>query len=129
MKEKSKNLTITFIPYSEIANLGSLERIRKIMGYVLENKLILLQGKLKPEEEARLIENTMTLIGNIKDFQGIEISSLSSDGEKSTFEKIKKSIAKILIGEQDTITIIGPATLVKEIKRDPKKIELILKRK
>ncbi len=129
MKKNSKDLTIHFMPYSEIASLGSLERIKRILGLVLENKLIILQGRLKPEEETKLIENTMTLIGNIKDFQGIEISSLSGSVEKTIFEKIRRNIVKILIGEQDSITLIGPANLVKEIRKDPKKIELILKRR
>lgn len=129
MKQKNKELTLTLIPYSEISHLGSLERIKKIMGHILENKLIILQGKLKPEEEAKLIENTMTLIGNLRGFQGIEIETLSNNTEKSIFEKIRKNIARILIGEQDSVTLIGPATIVKEIKKDPRRIELILKRR
>lgn len=128
--ESSKDLTIHFMPFSEIANENTIGRIKKIMGLVLEHKIIILQGRLKPEEEARLIENSMTLIGNIKGFQGIEIASLSSESEnKGVFDKIRHNIARILIGEQDAITIIGPASVVKEISRDPKKAELMLKRK
>ncbi|MEM4182116.1 MAG: DUF2073 domain-containing protein [Candidatus Pacearchaeota archaeon] len=126
--KKQENLTIRFMPYSEISHLGSLERIKKILGIVLENKLIILQGRLKPEEEAKLIENTMTLIGNIKGFQGIEISSLSGTEDKTLFERFRKNLIRLLIGEQDSITLIGPANIVKDIKKDPKKIELILKR-
>ncbi|MEM4605542.1 MAG: DUF2073 domain-containing protein [Candidatus Pacearchaeota archaeon] len=128
MKTKEKNLTIYFMPYSEISHLGSLERIKKILGIVLENKLIILQGRLKPEEEAKLIEHTMALVGNIKDFKGIEISSLSYANERNLFEKIRKNLIRILVGEQDSISLIGPASLIKEIKKDPRKIELILKR-
>lgn len=126
---KSKDLTIHFMPYSEIAHANTLERIKKIMGLVLDNKLIILQGRLKPEEETKLIENTMTLIGNLKGFQGVEISTLSNDKEKTVFDRIRHNIVRILIGEQDSVTLIGPATIVKEIRKDPKKIELILKRR
>ncbi len=126
---REKNLTIHFMPFSEIAHASSLERIKKIMGLVLDNKLIILQGRLKPEEETKLIENTMTLIGNIKGFQGVEISTLSGDNEKTIFDRLRHSLVKILIGEQDAVTLIGPATIVKEIRKDPKKIELILKRR
>lgn len=125
---KKEELTIHFMPYSEIAYLGSIERIKKILGLVLENRLIILQGRLKPDEETKLIENTMTLIGNIKGFQGVEISTLSGDKEKSLFDRIRHNIARILVGEQDAMTLIGPATAVKEIRKDPKKMELILKR-
>ena len=125
----TKDLTIHFMPYSEIAKEDTLARIKKLMGLILENKIIILQGRLKPEEETRLIENTMTLIGNIKGFQGIEISTLSGDTDQTVFDKVRHNIARILVGEQDAITLIGPASFVKEIKRDPKKIELMLKRR
>jgi hypothetical protein len=117
------------MPYSEIVNKNSIERIKLIMGLILDSKLIVLQGRLKPEEEARLIENSMTLIGNIKGFQGIEIATVSNTSESSNlFNKIRYNIAKILIGEQDSMTIIGPATVVKEMKKDPSKIEILLKK-
>jgi hypothetical protein len=130
IKTGGKDLTIHFMPYSEIVHESAIGRIKKIMGVVLQSKIILLQGRLRPEEETKLIEHTMTLIGNIPGFQGIEIAAISGDSEHSTlFEKIRRNIARILIGEQDAVTIIGPATIVKEIKRNPKKIELMLKRK
>ncbi len=129
-KKSLDDLTIHFMPYSEIAHDEALARIKKIMGLVLQNKLIILQGKLKPEEESKLIENTMTLIGNIDGFQGVEIATLSNDSEHSSlFEKVRRNIARILVGEQDAVTIIGPASVVKEMKQDPKKIELMLKRR
>ena len=130
MSRGSKDLTIHFMPYSEIAKDDGVGRIKKILGHVLKNKIIILQGRLKPEEETKLIENTMTLIGNISGFQGIEIAAISGDSEhRGLFEKVRRNIARILVGEQDAITIIGPASIVKEIKRDPKKIEFMLKRR
>ena len=126
---KKNDLTIHFMPYSEIAHEDLTGRVRKIIGLVLQGKIIILQGRLRPDEEARLIENTMTLIGNLKDFQGIEIAAISGDTEdRGVFDKIRSGIAKILVGEKDAITVIGPATVVKEIKKDPSKLELMLKR-
>jgi hypothetical protein len=127
---KSDDLTIHFMPYSEILREDAIGRIKKIMGLVLDNKIIILQGKLKPDEEVRLIENSMTLIGNIRGFQGVEIATISGeDGQGSLFHKVRRNIAKILVGEQDIITIIGPATIVKEMKKNPSKIELLLQRR
>jgi len=129
-KGLKNNLTIHFMPYSEIAREDTIGRIKKIMGVILKNRIIILQGKLKPEEEVRLIENSMTLIGNIKGFQGIEIAAISGENElNGLFHKIRHNIARILVGEQDAITIIGPASVVKDITRDPKKIELMLQRR
>lgn len=130
VSRKADDLTIHFMPYSEIAREDSIERIKKIMGIVLKNKIIILQGKLKSDEEARLIENSMTLIGNIEGFAGIEIASLSGDNENRTlFEGVRRNIARILVGEQDSITIIGPASVVREMKKDPEKVELMLSRR
>jgi hypothetical protein len=126
-KKLHKGLTIHFMPYSEIVNKDSIERIKLLMKHVLDNKIVILQGKLKPDQETRLIENSMTLIGNIKGFQGIEVATISGENtSENLFEKIRYNLAKILVGEKDSITIIGPASIVKEMKRDPSQIELLL---
>jgi hypothetical protein len=127
-KKEKGDLTIQFMPYSEISGLDSLSRIKKVLGIVLQNKIIILQGKLKPEEEAKLIEHTMTLIDNIKGFSGVEIASISGESH-GVFDTIRGNIARILVGEKDAITVIGPANIVKDIKKNPKKLELMLKRK
>ena len=127
---KGNDLTIHFMPYSEIANEDAVGRIKKIMGVVLKNKIVILQGKLKVDEETKLIENSMMLIGNVAGFSGSEIASLRGENEnRSLFEGIRRNIAMILIGEQDAITVIGPASVVGEMKKDPKKVELMLQRK
>jgi hypothetical protein len=125
---KEKELTIHFMPYSEIESEGAAGRIKKILGVVLQNKIVILQGRLRPEEETRLIEDTMALVGHVKGFNGVELAVVSNE-DRTLFDKIRHNIARILVGEQDAVTIIGPANLVKEIKRNPKKIELMLKRR
>ena len=125
-----KDLTIHFMPYSEIVREDTVGRIKKIMGLILAQKIIILQGRLSPNEEVRLIENSMVLIDNLKDFQGIEIAAISAENEnRGLFEKVRRNIAKILVGEQDAITIIGPASVVKEMTKNPKKLELLLQRR
>lgn len=124
---KIKGFSIQFLPYSEIKGLDSDERIRKILGIVLGNNIILLQGRLKPEEEARLIGDTMAMIGHVKNFRGIELAVVAGNGHSGVFGKMKNNLVKALAGgDLGAVTIIGPATVVKEIKRNPKKIELLL---
>ena len=126
---KIGGFTIQFMPYSEIKGLNSTERIRKILNIILSNNLLILQGRLKAEEEARLIGDTMALIGHIQGFKGIELAVISGNGNDSIFDKMKKGVANALVGgDLGAVTIIGPATIVKEIKRNPKKIELLLNR-
>jgi len=124
---KIKGFTIRFLPYSEIRTLSSNERIKKILDIVLGNNLLILQGKLMPDEETRLIGDTMAMIGHVKNFRGIELAVITGNGDEGFFGKMKKGVVEALTGgDLGAITIIGPATIVKEIKRNPRKIELLL---
>jgi len=87
-----------------------------------------LQGRLRPEEEARLIEDTMALVGHIRNFRGVELAVVTGSTNSMPFmSKLKRGIANALVGQRDALTIIGPATIVKEIRRDPKKIDIMMK--
>lgn len=124
---KIRGFSIQFLPYSEIRDLDSDERMRKVLGIILGNNILILQGRLTASEEARLIGDTMAMIGHVKNFRGIELAVISGNGKDSVWGKMKKGIANVLAGgDFSAITIIGPATVVKEIKRNPKKIELLL---
>ncbi|MBT4258152.1 DUF2073 domain-containing protein [archaeon] len=124
---KIKGFSIQFLPYSEIKDLDSDERIKKILKIALGNNILILQGKLRPEEETRLIEDTMAMIDHVKDFLGIELAVIAGGNEEGIMDKMKRNIIGMLSGgDLGAITIIGPATVVKEIKRNPKKIELLL---
>ncbi|MFQ5531191.1 MAG: DUF2073 domain-containing protein [Candidatus Nanoarchaeia archaeon] len=124
---KIKGFAIQFLPYSEIRGLGSNERIRKILNIVLGNNILILQGKLGADEETRLIGDTMAMIGHVKNFRGIELAVVSGNGDEGVLGKMRKGFVNALVGgDLGAITIIGPATIVKEIKRNPKKIELLL---
>ena len=126
--KKINGLTLHFMPFSEIAKLETVDRIKKLLKIILDNKVVILQGRLKPEEESRLIEDTMIMIGNIKGFKGVELAVISQDsGEKTVIDKVKFGLAKALVGQQDALTIIGPASIVKEMKKDPKKLEVMMR--
>ncbi len=127
VKKKIGKLTLSFIPYTDIAKLDSVKRVKKLLDVVLENKIVILQGKLEPTEEASLIQSTMALVGKIKGFKGVELAVIQPNKEENLMDKIKMGIVKTLIGERDVLTIIGPASIVKDIKKDPSKIELMLK--
>ena len=126
-KSKIKGLSIKFMPYSDIRNLSDDERIKKILKIILGNNILILQGRLKSVEETRLIGDTMAMIGHVKGFKGVELAVISNNKKEKLFEKMKKGIVNALSGgDLGAVTIIGPATIIKEIKRNPKKIELFL---
>jgi len=125
---KIKGFSIQFMPYSEIRDLDSNERIKRILDIILGSNILILQGKLGAEEETRLIGDTMAMIGHVKNFRGIELAVIGSNGDGGFFSKIRSNIVNTISGgDIGAVTIIGPATIVKEIKRNPKKIELLLK--
>jgi hypothetical protein len=124
-----KGFSLQFLPFSEVRDLDSDGRIKKILGIILDNNILILQGRLTANEEARLIGDTMAMIGHVKEFRGIELAVISGNGRESFFGKMGKGIANVLAGgDFSAITIIGPASIVKEMKRNPKKIELLLNR-
>ena len=117
-------LTLQYIPYHEFAPLNMDDKLRKVLRSVKEDKIILIEGRLDSLEESELIKRTMQHID--KKFKGIEIASIDYDFKNlDAFEKIKKNLANLLLRRRSGLTIVGPATIVKEIRRDPTKIELL----
>jgi hypothetical protein len=128
MKDKKiKGVSMQVIPFAEIEGLSISERVKKILTIVLGNKIALVQGRLRPEEEARLIEDTMAMVDHIKGFKGIELAVIEPDmKDRGFFDKMRFGIARSLVGDSSSLTVIGPSSVVKEIRKDPKKIELML---
>lgn len=119
-------VTLQFMPYTEIAGLSSVGRIRKLLNIAKQNKIVLLQGRLKKDEETELIKATMEEIN--KEFKGIELAVINPKQEDvGGFEKFKSDFVEMLLGDRSGMTIIGPANVVKSIKKDPDKIELLTK--
>lgn len=117
-------LTLQYIPYHEMENLDSKKRIGKLLKAVKSNKIVLMEGKLKSSEEAELIRRTMEEIS--PEFKGIELSVVNSVTTNSKFgKKLKSALVNMLLGDRHGLTIIGPAKIIKEIKQDPDKIQLL----
>lgn len=125
--KKIKGLSLHIMPFSEVRELNISERVKKILKLVLGNKVVILQGRLRPEEEIRLIEDTMAMVDHVKTFKGIELAVIDPDADKSSLVfKLKRGIANSLVGNNAALTVIGPASVVKEIKKDPSKLEVYL---
>src|SRR3989339_1607649 len=120
------SLTIQFVPYHEIEDLGSARRVKKLIDIVKENKIVLLQGRLKKEEETDLIAITMEEVGDR--FKGIELAVINPENRDATgIKMVRNNFFGFLLGDRQGLTVIGPASIVKEIKKDPNKIELLTK--
>jgi hypothetical protein len=107
----------------EIESLSSLGRIRKLLNAVKEDKIVLLEGRLRKEEETELIKTTMEEINS--EFKGIELAVIYPEAHNmASLKKIKQQFINVLLGDRQGLTILGPASIVKEIKKDPNKIQL-----
>ena len=67
--KKLRGLSLQVIPFAEIDKLSISERVKKILGIVLNNKIVIIHGRLRAEEEERLIEDTMALVNHVKNFR------------------------------------------------------------
>ena len=116
-------LTLQLVPYSDIESLSSIGRIRKLLNLAKDDKIVLLQGRLTKEEEVELIKTTMEEINDA--FKGIELSVIYPNTKKTQLMgQVRQGIANLLLGDSQGLTVIGPANIVKEIKKDPDKIQL-----
>jgi len=119
-------LTFQIIPYGEIKGLSSVGRIRKLLTLAKQDKIVLLQGRLDKEEEAELIKATMEEIN--KEFKGIELAVMDSldNGALTGFDRLKGGVANMLLGNRGGLTLVGPANVVKKVKKNPKKLQFMI---
>ena len=116
-------VTFKFVPYYEIEGLSSAKRVNKLLKIVKEDKIVIMEGRLRKQEEADLIEITMEEIS--PKFKGIELSVIYPDKDKQdALQKLKGLMASTLLGDRQGLTIVGPASVVKKIENNPDRIEL-----
>jgi len=82
-----------------------------------KNKIIVLEEPLSRSDEKELITKTMSLVS--KGFPGIEVASI---GEEAA--DFKTQLLKFLGGKTTGLTVIGPSSLVRQVKRDPNSLSL-----
>lgn len=110
------DIKIKFYPYEKLKEEG----LKDILGDLKKNTIIMIDAKLSPELEARLIEETMKNINS--KFSGIELDSLdltNSDENDTVIKKLKGQIIEFITGKKRGLTLIGPADTIKKIEKNP----------
>jgi len=125
MKAEKKKVDLEFIPFENLRKMTIRDQVKYIIKKSKENKILIFDSKLTPQEEAKLISETMKHIDN--KFSGIEICSLYSDNNTSFTGKVMDFFFKTFTGKSRGTSIIGPAKVIKEIKRDPESISILMK--
>jgi len=110
-------IEIEFMPSSVFEGKDINQKITLILKNVKKKRIVVIEDPLSPEEEALLIQSTMETVSD--DFSGIEVASFGkqSDG-------LKAKLISLLGGKSGGMTIVGPAELVKRIKKEPTRLHL-----
>lgn len=114
------SVQIEFVPSKSLRKLTSRAKIDLVMQSVKKNIILVLEESLSAEEERELIRETMKHIS--RNFPGIEISSLSPSEDN-----LKNAFIRLIGGRTSGLTVVGPANLVKEMKKDPNKLKVLTK--
>ena len=73
-------VTFQFVPYHDMEALSSAKRVNKLLKIVKDERIVLMEGRLRKQEEVDLIEITMEEISS--KFKGIELSVVYPDKNK-----------------------------------------------
>lgn len=114
---KARGITVNLVSRNKLNELSSSEKIDFIIGEVKKGKILILESGLTASEQADLIKKTMSIIDH-DTFIGIEMEGYPE--EKVGF------FQRILGIRRSRITVIGPANLLKTIRKDDKVIETII---
>lgn len=117
-------IKIDLISEDHLIDMSSAEKIQMILDSIKTGSILVLERGLTPEEEATLIQATMTNIDpNGPDgFAGIEIESYPCRRRAAGI--LGKLLGKTIT--ETRLTVIGPANQIKTIKRDGDLISTII---
>ena len=115
MSKNIDGISVNLVSRDKLGEFSSAEKLNFIIKEVKKGKVLVLEQGLTPFEQTELIEHTMKEIKQ-DTFIGIEIEGYSED--KQTFmQKIFRIIKK------PRMTVIGPADLLKTIRKDSNMIQ------
>jgi len=108
-------LNINLVSAEKVETMTTEEKIRFILDQVEAGKILVLERGLTPQEEARLIEQTMREIDQDA-FIGIEMQSYGMDRGKNVMQRLAMG------GPRPRMAVIGPASLLQFVSKDSEKI-------
>ncbi|MGV8172280.1 MAG: OapB/ArvB family protein [Candidatus Woesearchaeota archaeon] len=108
-------LTIHYLPYQQIRTMSSHDRIELILSLLRSDRIIIIDGRLNSKDEAVLIRETMSSIN--EEFHGMEFGVLHDHTRADAFSKFKQGIYDRFTGNSSGLTIIGPASIIGEMRQ------------
>jgi len=115
LTKKDIGISFNLVSRQKLGELSSDEKLKFILKEVKKGKILVLEHGLTPMEQTNLIENTMKEIEH-DTFIGVEMEGYGQDNPSF--------IQKILgMAKKPRMTLIGPADLLKMIKKDSNMIQ------
>jgi hypothetical protein len=116
---------VQVLSYELLKNLDESKKIKKILEVVKKGDIVMLEGKLDPLVETELVSKALSSVSG--KFSGIEVAFLNSPKSNSIVDKFKNSVLNFIAKDRMGITVVGPSKIIKEIKMDPNKLEILFK--
>ncbi|MDA3855463.1 MAG: DUF2073 domain-containing protein [Candidatus Woesearchaeota archaeon] len=116
---------VQVLSYELIKNWSRAEKLEKILIIVKGGDVVMLEGKLAPEDETELISRALANVSGR--FTGIEVAFLNSSRSTTILGRVKDTLINVLAKDRIGITVVGPSKIIKEIKMDPNKLEILFK--
>jgi hypothetical protein len=114
-------LRVRFVPYERYKRAG----FASIVADLEQGAIILIDARLGPDEEARIITGAMKSVSET--FSGVEMGSLDFLGEAGgRAGRLRSALAERVAGRRRGATVIGPARVVQRIRRDPEGLLLYM---
>ena len=110
-------LKLKILPHKKILEMKKGFVDWKIIRDLKNNNILIINEEINPKEQTLFINEIMKNISD--DFSGIEIACLDINKDKTLLKKLQKMLVRIISGKRIGLTIIGPANIVKKIKKNP----------
>ena len=117
---------VQVLSHDLLNELDVSSKVDKILGIVKKGNVVLIEGRLNPQEETDLIAKALEKVSG--KFTGIEIAFLEGKESTTIVQKVKKHILKVLVGNRLGLTVVGPSKIIKEVKMNPNKLEILFKK-
>lgn len=116
-------LSFKYLSSYDLDSFGK-QKYDKILDMIKDNYIVLIDGNFSKDDEIQLLRKTMEMIG--PKFKGIEFASFDSQSKKNLgfFKNVRYKLANWISGGQG-VTLIGRSEIIKDIKKDPSKLELV----
>lgn len=115
------NVSISLVSKKKLSTMSAKEKVSFILQEVKQDKILVLEQGLDPQEEANLIERTMVEV-DPDTFIGIEMESYRDDLPRDLFGRFMPKRH----GPRASMTVVGPADRLKTIRKDGTTIQAVI---